>query len=167
MEHKLRSKTPNSVNIRVMSTYGRGKKIQKPLVSIITPCFNEAENISMCYERTKKIMDDLLPKINYEHIFADNCSTDGTIIELRKIAKKDKNVKVIRNSTNVGPFRNMYGALKFASGDAIVPMLPADLQDPPEVIPEFIELWQKGNLVIYGKRIKRAEPLPMKLIRKM
>lgn len=150
-----------------MFSSGGDKELPKALVSIITPCFNEAENISTCYEQTKKIMDDLLPHMNYEHIFADNCSTDDTMIELRKIAKKDKNVKVIRNSINVGPFRNMYGALKFASGDAIIPMLPADLQDPPEVIPQFIELWEKGNLVIYGKRIKRAESVPMKLIRKI
>lgn len=138
-----------------------------PLISIITPCFNESENVLSCYLRTKEIMSKVQPKVRYEHIFADNSSTDNTLDILKEIAAQDSSIKIISNSINVGPFRNMFSAIKFCTGDAIIPMLPADLQDPPEIIPEFIELWRKGNLVIFGKRIKRSEIWTMRIFRKL
>jgi glycosyltransferase involved in cell wall biosynthesis len=134
-------------------------------ISIITPCFNEELNIETCYLAVKKIMKAKLPNYSYEHIFADNASSDSTFLILKEIAKKDQNVKVILNSRNVGPFRNMWNAMKNATGDAIIPLLPADLQDPVEIIPSFVKNWERGDLVVYGVRSNRQEIWMMKLLR--
>jgi glycosyltransferase involved in cell wall biosynthesis len=134
-------------------------------ISIITPCFNEELNIEICYLAVKKIMKTKLPNYSYEHIFADNASSDSTFLVLEKIAKKDQNVKVILNSRNVGPFRNMWNAMKNATGDAIIPLLPADLQDPAEIIPSFVKNWERGDLVVYGVRSNRQEFWMMRLLR--
>lgn len=134
-------------------------------ISIITPCFNEELNIETCYLAVKKIMKTKLPNYSYEHIFADNASSDSTFLVLEKIAKKDQNVKVILNSRNVGPFRNMWNAMKNATGDAIIPLLPADLQDPAEIIPSFVKNWERGDLVVYGVRSNRQEFWMMRLLR--
>ena len=134
-------------------------------ISIITPCFNEELNVETCYLAVKKIMKAKLPNYTYEHIFSDNASSDSTFLVLEKIAKKDKNVKVILNSRNVGPFRNMWNAMKNATGDAIIPLLPADLQDPAEIIPSFVKNWEKGDLVVYGVRSNRQEFWMMRFLR--
>ena len=110
-------------------------------------------------------MQKELAGYDYEHIFADNASTDSTLIKLREMAKKDKHIKVIANSRNVGPFRNMWNGMKSATGDAVVPQLAADLQDPPSVIPEFVKNWEAGFLVTYGVRAKREEALIMRIAR--
>ena len=136
-------------------------------ITIITPCFNEEDNVERCYQAAKKMMKNDLPNYSYEHIFSDNASTDSTFKILSLIAKKDKNVKVILNSRNVGPFRNMWNAMKNVSGDAIIPLLPADLQDPVEVIPKFVKNWEKGDLVVYGVRANRQESLIMRAARGM
>jgi len=134
-------------------------------LSIITPCYNEDVNVAICAQELKKVMSEFLPNYKYEHIFADNASTDSTLNKLKEIAAKDKNVKVISNSRNVGPFRNMWNAMKSATGDAVVPLLPADLQDPPTVIPELVKNWEKGFLVTYGVRANREESLIMRMAR--
>jgi glycosyltransferase involved in cell wall biosynthesis len=134
-------------------------------LSIITPCYNEEVNVEICAQELKKVMSESLPNYKYEHIFADNASTDSTLLKLREIAAKDKNIKVISNSRNVGPFRNMWNAMKSATGDAVVPLLPADLQDPPTVIPELVKNWEDGFLVTYGVRANREESLVMRMAR--
>ena len=134
-------------------------------LSVITPCFNEENNVEICALELRKVMGDLLSQYDYEHIFADNSSTDSTLIKLRELAQKDKRIKVISNSRNVGPFRNMWNAMKSATGDAIIPLLPADLQDPPQVIPEFVKNWEKGFLVTYGIRSNRQESLFFRILR--
>ncbi len=134
-------------------------------LTIITPCYNEELSVVDCAREVQKVMSSRLPKIKYEHIFIDNASTDGTVRELRKIANGSKNVKVIVNSRNVGPFRNMYAAMAKASGRAIIPMLPADLQDPADKIPDLYQEWTKGYLVVYGERTNRQESLIMRALR--
>jgi glycosyltransferase involved in cell wall biosynthesis len=134
-------------------------------LSIITPCYNEEVNVEICAQELKKVMSESLPNYIYEHIFADNASTDSTLLKLREMAAKDKNIKVISNSRNVGPFRNMWNAMKSATGDAVVPLLPADLQDPPTVIPELVKNWEDGFLVTYGVRANREESLVMRMAR--
>lgn len=134
-------------------------------ISIITPCFNEADNISKCAAHVKNMMENELSKYKYEHIFCDNSSTDSTVAIIKTLAKKDKNIKLIVNSRNVGPFRNMWNGMKNADGHAIIPLLPADLQDPPNVIPKFVKRWEEGNLVVYGERINRKESLYMRKAR--
>jgi polyisoprenyl-phosphate glycosyltransferase len=134
-------------------------------ISIITPCFNEEVNVEVCARELKKVMLELLPNYKYEHIFADNASTDLTLEKLKAIALRDKNVKVILNSRNVGPFRNMWNAMKSATGDAVIPLLPADLQDPPSVIPDLVKQWENGYLVTYGVRTNRQESFVMRFAR--
>jgi glycosyltransferase involved in cell wall biosynthesis len=134
-------------------------------ISIITPCYNEESNVRECYEAVKAVVTQSLPQYTYEHIFADNASTDATLSHLKELAAKDKNVKVISNSRNVGPFRNMWNAMKSATGDAVIPLLPADLQDPPSVIPQFVSNWESGDLVVYGVRANREESWIMRKLR--
>ena len=113
-------------------------------LSIITPCYNEEVNVEICAHELKKVMREKLSGYDYEHIFADNASTDSTLAKLRGLAQSDKNIKVISNSRNVGPFRNIWNAMKSASGDCVIPMLPADLQDPPSVIPQLVMNYELG-----------------------
>lgn len=134
-------------------------------ISIITPCYNEENNVRECYQAVKEVVTQSLPNYRYEHIFADNASTDGTLVKLKEIAAQDQNVKVISNSRNVGPFRNMWNAMKSASGDAVIPLLPADLQDPPSVIHQFVTNWESGDLVVYGVRANREESWIMRKMR--
>jgi glycosyltransferase involved in cell wall biosynthesis len=132
-------------------------------ISIITPCFNEEENVEICALELKKVMSERLSGYDYEHIFADNSSTDATLQKLRLLAAQDAHIRVISNSRNVGPFRNMWNAMKSATGDAVIPLLPADLQDPPCVIPELVKNWELGFLVTYGVRANREESWLMRL----
>jgi glycosyltransferase involved in cell wall biosynthesis len=135
------------------------------LITILTPCFNEEENVEICAFEVKKVMTEKLPRYEYEHIFADNASTDSTLLKLRLLANQDSRIKVISNSRNVGPFRNMWNAMKSSSGDAVIPLLPADLQDPPNMIPELVRNWESGFLVTYGVRASRKESLLMRFAR--
>ena len=135
-----------------------------PKISVITPCFNEEANVKECYERLRKVMENNLSDYEYEHIFADNASIDSTFDILREIARVDKRVKVILNSRNVGPFRNMWNAMKSATGDIVIPLLPADLQDPPEVIPSLVKNWETGDLVVFGVRKNREESIFMRML---
>jgi glycosyltransferase involved in cell wall biosynthesis len=133
----------------------------KPLkkITIITPCFNEEVNLRNCYSEVKEQMRTLSTNYTYEHIFSDNASTDGSSEILRQIASEDSNIKVLINSRNIGPFRNIASAMKFATGDLVIPMVPADLQDPPNVIPHFVRKWESGSSVVFGIRGGRNENL--------
>ena len=130
---------------------------QRKLISIITPTFNEQLNVEDCYRAIRDLFVRELPDYDYEHIFSDNCSSDETVGILKKIAAADAAVKVIVNARNFGPFRSMFNALLSADGDAVVVFLPADLQDPPELIPEFVKRWEQGFEVVYGIRADREE----------
>ncbi len=124
-------------------------------ISIVTPCFNEQENIQELYERIQKALTGL--DYDYEHIFIDNASTDRTVELLRALAAQDKRVKVILNARNFGHIRSPYHALLQASGDAVIGMA-SDLQDPPEKIPEFIHKWEQGYKVVIGVKASSQEP---------
>ena len=139
----------------------------KKVIGIITPCFNEEVNVAACHEAVKTLFEEKLPGYDREHIFADNASTDGTVAALRQIAKSDPQVRVIVNARNYGPFRSTFNALLSASGDAVVVMLPVDLQDPPEVIEDFVRNWEQGHEVVYGIRANRKEGLTMRIVRKI
>lgn len=136
-------------------------------ISIISPCFNEEDNVEHCYEKIRDIFLLKLPHYNVEHIFSDNCSTDKTVDILRKISKNNKNVKIIVNSRNFGPFRSIFNALKYATGDAILVFLPVDLQDPPELIPEMVRHWESGIEIIAGARVNREETFLLRACRKI
>ena len=139
----------------------------RKLISIITPCYNEENNVMECYLTVKEIFDKVLTEYDYEHIFCDNSSQDKTVIILKEIAGSDKNIKIIVNSRNFGPFHSTFNGILNASGDAIVVFLPADMQDPPELIPTFVKKWEEGFKVVYGIRKKREEAFLMLMIRKI
>lgn len=142
-------------------------RTERRKISIVSPCFNEEANVQVCYDTVRSIFERDCSGFTLEHIFADNCSTDRTVAILREIAKRDPSVKVVVNSRNFGLFRSTFNALRYATGDAIVVMLPVDLQDPPELIPEFIRLWQQGHDVVAGVRADRKENLPKRTARRI
>ena len=142
------------------------KKKFKVEISVISPCYNEEDNVKMCAEQFKHVMKKNLPGISYEHIFVDNNSQDLTFKIISEMAKKDKRIKVVKNSRNVGSFYNMWVGMEHCSGKYIVPLLPADLQDPPAQIPKMYQTLIKTNsLVVYGVIEKREENFFMRKTR--
>lgn len=134
-------------------------------ISVMTPCYNEEGNIMNIYQEVKEQFDKL-PQYTYEHIFIDNCSTDKSRDILRALAKKEKNVKVILNARNFGPNRSgTYGMFQ-GTGDALI-CIVCDLQDPPEMIPTFLEKWEEGYKVVLGQKTKSKENPIMFRIRKL
>lgn len=134
-------------------------------ISVVTPCFNERESIRACHDAVKRVFSHELAGYVREHIVCDNASTDGTVEILRDIAASDPCARVILNAENVGPLRNAFNGVLASTGDAVVLFLPADLQDPPELLPEFVRLWQAGHDIVYGIRAQREEPLFMRCAR--
>ena len=135
-----------------------------PFISIVTPCFNEEENVLELFQRVKKIFDDL-PIYTYEHIFIDNASTDKTVDILKKIANDNPQVKIIVNTRNFGQIRSPIHATFQAKGDAVIGIV-ADFQDPPELIPKYIKKWEEGYKIVIGVRAKTEEPFLFSTIRK-
>ena len=125
------------------------------LISIVTACYNEEANIQEIYKRVKGLLASL-PKYHYEHIFIDNASTDNTVGILKEIALVDKNVKIIVNSRNFGHIRSPFYGLLQAKGDLVIPIV-ADLQDPPEIILDFINKWEDGYKIVVGIKKQSRE----------
>lgn len=136
-------------------------------ISIVSPCFNENDNVDNCYRAIRDLFDNSLKKYDYEHIFCDNSSTDGTQEKLRDIASKDKKVKVIFNARNFGEQKSNFNGIKNANGDAVVLYFPVDLQDPPSLIIEFIKYWEEGFDLVYGSRKNRKENFILSIFRKL
>ena len=135
-------------------------------ISIITPCYNEEGNVEELYKQVKAQFDKLKDRYTYEHVFIDNASKDRTVEILKGIAAKDKNVKIIVNASNYGHIRSPFHGMKQCYGDAVMLMV-ADLQDPPELIPEFLEKWEEGHHVVVGVKNKSKENPIMYGIRKL
>lgn len=140
----------------------------RKLISIVAPCYNEELNIEACYGEVTALFAESGPLAAYdlELIFADNNSNDRSLEILSRLAAQDVRVKVVANARNYGPFRSTFNALRYTKGDAVVPMLPVDLQDPPELIPAFIEKWEQGYLRVYGVRRERDEGRLMRSVRR-
>jgi polyisoprenyl-phosphate glycosyltransferase len=134
------------------------------LVSIVTPCFNEEENVREVYQQVKDVLAQI-PDYRYEHIFIDNSSTDKTVPILREIAKNDINVKVIINSRNFGVMNGYYALLQ-SSGDAVIQVV-ADLQDPPPMIKDLINKWEDGYKIVLAVKNKSEESSVMFAIRQL
>jgi glycosyltransferase involved in cell wall biosynthesis len=152
---------PSGVNGIQEVAMDRRKKI-----SVVTPCYNEQDNVRACYEAVRRIVEAELPGYDYEHIFCDNASTDRTPEALAELAAADPRVKVIFNARNFGPFRSTYNGVVSATGDAVLLLLAADLQDPPELLPRMVDLWEQGNEVVYGVRRVREESWVMRTVRR-
>lgn len=125
-------------------------------ISIVSPCYNEEDNVELLILKVRNEFEKLLNQYDYEHIFIDNCSTDQTITILEKIAQKDKKIKIILNSRNFGHIRSSYYGILQGSGDATF-LIASDLQDPPELIPQFIKKWEEGNEIVIGIKEKSHE----------
>ena len=123
-------------------------------ISIVTPTFNEEENIQKLCLGIKDSMKNL--NINYEHIVIDNCSTDKTITTLKEICSKDKNVKVIINIKNFGHIKSPFHGILQSTGDACI-LMASDFQDPLDLIPVYIKKWQNGSKIVLGKKITSDE----------
>ncbi len=132
-------------------------------VSVVIPMYYEEEVANQCYEKVSNVLKSLGDKYDYEIIFVNDGSKDKTLEILENIAKDDKKAKIISFSRNFGHQAAVTAGLKEVSGDAIV-IIDADLQDPPELIPQMLELWEQGNEVIYGKRKTRKGESAFKLL---
>src|SRR5579859_6614495 len=132
-------------------------------VTVMTPCFNEEENVRELYAQVKKVFDGL-PDYTYEHLFIDNASKDRTVEILRELARENPNVRVIVNARNFGHIRSPHHALLQARGDAVISIV-ADLQDPPAMIADFLKKWEEGYKVVLGIKVEAEEAGPMFAVR--
>jgi len=131
------------------------KSMTVKTISIIVACYNESGNLERMHQRVAAVFEKL--SYEYELIFVDNASTDHSCEIYQKLVNANKQVKVILMSRNFGNSQpSFFAGLCNATGDAVV-LLDGDLQDPPELITQFIECWEAGNPVVYGVRIKRSE----------
>lgn len=135
-------------------------EIHHPLLSVIVPTYNEEHGIKEFYRRTKIVLNSLEPKFSHEIIFINDFSTDGTYDKLKELAKSDKQVKLINFSRNFGNQIAITAGIDCARGDIAV-IIDDDLQDPPELIPKFIEQWEAGYKVVYGVRPNRQGVNPI------
>lgn len=134
-------------------------------ITVVTPCFNEEENVDAVYNETRRIFSTL-SEVTYDHLFIDNASTDTTVCKLRAIAEKDPAVSVIVNARNFGHIRSPMHGLLQAKGDAVI-LLVADLQDPPELMREFVEHWLVGAPIVIGVKPEAKESAVFFAIRRM
>lgn len=131
-------------------------------VSVCIPCYNEEKNVVTAYERVKKVMETQ-DNYEWEIIFEDNASKDDTVSILRELAASDERVKVILNTRNFGPYRSAKNCCFSATGDAVV-SVACDMQDPPELIPEFLKYWEQGYPLVLGQKLSSKEnPVKYKL----
>jgi len=135
----------------------------KKLISIVTPCYNEVDNIDELYQRITAVMST--QPYDYEHICIDNCSTDGTVKKIKEIAARDKRVKLIVNARNFGHIKSPYYGILQSSGDACI-LIASDLQDPPEMIAEFIKKWEEGFKTVLAVKPESEEHSIMFFLRK-
>jgi glycosyltransferase involved in cell wall biosynthesis len=129
---------------------------EKKLISIVVPVLNEEENLDLFYTTVKGVADRLADRYDFEMVFTDNHSTDGTFSKLCMLHMADKRVRVVRFSRNFGYQRSILTGYLKSRGDAVI-QLDCDLQDPPDMIPEFLRHWEAGCAVVYGIRKKREE----------
>lgn len=122
-------------------------------LSIVVPCYNEGQTVDKFYAAIVPVLTSLTD--DYEIIFVNDGSKDGTLSLLKKLAETDENVKAVSFSKNFGQQAAILAGLKLSTGDAVIPM-DCDLQDPVEVIPEMVEKWRQGYLVVHGRRLSRA-----------
>ena len=133
-------------------------------ITISTGCFNEEDNVCALRERIDAVFQQL-PDYSYELIFIDNHSTDRTVEKIKALAAEDKRIKLIVNARNFGHIRSPYHALLQGKGEAVINMV-SDLQDPPELIPEFLKKWEEGSKIVVAVKNQSQETKLMWLIRR-
>jgi polyisoprenyl-phosphate glycosyltransferase len=126
------------------------------LISVVSGSFNEEANVTELYERICATFAERLPAYALEIIFIDNASTDGTVEVLKGLARRDTRVKIIVNNRNFGHIRSGYHAFLQAKGDAVV-VMASDLQDPPEMLPDFVAKWEEGYKIVLAQKTTSDE----------
>lgn len=134
-------------------------------ISILTPCYNEEENVAVLCERIRAVMKTL-PQYDYEHIFIDNASKDNTVALIRKEIEKDSHIRCIVNARNFGHIRSPFHGMRQCYGDAVI-LMASDLQDPPETIPALVEKWEQGHKVVIGVKNQSKENKLMYAVRSL
>jgi len=137
-----------------------------PTISVTIPCWSEEKSVRQMYERLTKVFREQLPQYDYEIIYADDFSPDHTREEIRKLCAEDKRVKAVFNGKNFGFNRNVFASMLYGTGDATF-LLFGDLQDPPELLPEFVAKWEQGYKVIVGQKTRSDESKVMYALRTM
>ena len=127
----------------------------RKLISVVTPCFNEAGNVEELHRRIVAQFEQL-PGYDFEHIYIDNASTDGTVAAIRRLTSTNSRVRAIVNTRNFGIIRSSNYALLQAHGDAIINMA-SDMQEPPELIVDFVRQWEAGFKVVVGVKPQSKE----------
>ena len=138
----------------------------RPLVSISIPVLNEEANLPRLYDRLSKLADAMSERCQLEFVFTDNASTDGTWPLIRELAESDSRIQAIRFSKNVGFQKSILVNYMHTKGEAVM-QIDADLQDPPEMLGEFLDFWETGYQIVYGVRRKRQESWLLNLARKI
>ena len=128
--------------------------MKKPLISVVVPMYNESEVVQSCYQRLKEVMTAHEMEYEHELIFVNDGSTDDTLMIAKELAEKDERLRLINFARNFGHQIAVTAGIHHAHGDAVA-VIDADLQDPPELIPDMINEWNQGYHVIYGQREKR------------
>lgn len=136
------------------------------MISIVVPAYNEEGNVHRLYSEVMRVLEQLADRYDYEFVFTDNHSTDATFSELSELAAADPHVRVFRFARNFGFQRSILTAYQKARGDCAI-QLDCDLQDPPEVILDFVREWEAGYKVVYGVRRSRKEVWWMTLMRRV
>ena len=125
-------------------------------ISVLIPCYNEVENVELMSQSVLNIMNETLPMYDYEIVFIDNCSTDGTRKVLEKICLENRKIKAIFNVTNFGQFNSPFYGMCQTTGDCTISMC-CDFQDPIELIPVFVHEWEKGHKIVSGIKTSSKE----------
>lgn len=136
---------------------------KRALISIVTPCYNEEGNVDELAQRIAEVMASL--PYEYEHLFIDNSSTDGTVEKIKTLAASDPRIKLIVNVRNFGHIRSPYHGLLQARGDAVV-CIASDLQDPPELIADFVAKWEEGYKSVMSVKPESHEAPVMRSLRR-
>lgn len=134
--------------------YGEVTDMKK--ISVLIPCYNEVENVEPMSSAVAGVMEKALSNYDYEILFIDNCSVDGTRDKLEEICGKNKKVKAIFNVTNFGQFNSPFYGMCQTTGDCTISMC-CDFQDPVELIPRFVEEWEKGHKIVSGIKTSSKE----------
>lgn len=135
-------------------------------ISIIVPCYNEEKSIQEIYQRLMRVIERELYDYDYEIIYVDDFSSDSTREEIRKVCAGNKKVRAVFNARNFGFARNVFQSYSYASGDCAF-MMFGDLQDPPEMLPEFVKKWEEGYKCVIGQRKSSKESKVKYILRKL
>lgn len=138
--------------------------VMKKTISVVVPCYNEGSSIYQVRDRVRAVFEGELSRYDYELIYVDDYSTDNTRAEIENVCSEDKRCRAVFNARNFGFHRNVFNSFFYASGDAVF-MMFGDLQDPPEMLPQFVEKWEQGHQCVVGQRTGDTDTAFMRFMR--